>query len=76
MDKPLGGFKVAMYFEDHNPPHFHVLGPDWRAAFAIADGRLLRGRCPPAAKKAVKVWVAENEAVLLEKWIELNERND
>lgn len=24
-----GSYVIAMYFEDHNPPHVHVVGPDF-----------------------------------------------
>lgn len=72
----FGGFKCTMYYDDHNPPHFHVLGPEWQAVFAVADGRLLRGSCPPAAARVAKEWAAENKAFLLAKWTELNERDD
>lgn len=24
----FGALRIAMYAEDHNPPHVHVLGPD------------------------------------------------
>lgn len=27
--------EIAMYFADHNPPHFHVLGRDGAAQVAI-----------------------------------------
>ncbi len=59
----FGGFKITMYFDDHNPPHFHTLGPDWRATFVISSGALLKGRCPKAAERILRKWAEENAAL-------------
>jgi len=40
---------IAMYFEDHAPPHFHVLGNDGREAqIELATMTVLRGDVDPA----------------------------
>lgn len=37
----IGPFSVMIVRNDHDPPHFHVFGPDFTAKFAIADVTLL-----------------------------------
>jgi len=38
-----------MYFDDHNPPHFHVIYNDSQAAIGINDFSVLEGDLPPKA---------------------------
>jgi len=35
------GMSILMYFDDHNPPHFHVKYNDYRAIISIKDLALL-----------------------------------
>jgi hypothetical protein len=41
--KDFGGYKVTLYAEDHNPPHVHVIGPDFQAKVRIADSEVFAG---------------------------------
>ncbi len=41
------GLVVAMYYNDHDPPHFHVRYGDHQALVAISDLRILAGGLPP-----------------------------
>lgn len=70
--KDFGAFKVVMYFEDHNPPHFHVIGPAFAAKVAIADLSVIAGDLPRSAKQAL-TWAAENEASLRRRWKDYSE---
>lgn len=74
----LDGGKLAMYAGDHNPPHFHLLGPDFQEVYAIRGLGLLRrrGRAPAALRRRALAWAAEHETMLLAKWAELNEQDD
>jgi len=65
---------IAMYFEDHNPPHFHVLANDGREAqIGLEDLKVLRGEIDRRAMHEAIVWAKENPDFLREKWIEFNE---
>lgn len=35
------GIIIFMYFDDHNPPHFHVKYNEERAVFSILDLKML-----------------------------------
>jgi Domain of unknown function (DUF4160) len=37
----FGALRIAMYAEDHNPPHLHVLGPDLKVLVEIGTWRIL-----------------------------------
>ena len=57
-----------MYFEDHNPPHVHVVGRDFQMLVAIRSGTTLRGGAPIRVRRIALDWIEENREVLLEKW--------
>jgi len=65
-----GGYIIAMYFEDHNPPHVHVVGPDFQALVRISDLTILRGAIPPKFAREALKWIEENCEMLAAKWIE------
>lgn len=60
-----------MYFADHNPPHFHVLGRDGAAQVAIADLQIIEMSGRLDLREALE-WAAENRALLEAKWEELS----
>lgn len=39
------GIIIRMYFDDHNPPHFHAEYQGYKAQFDM-DGNLLKGGLP------------------------------
>jgi hypothetical protein len=65
-----GGYIIAMYFEDHNPPHVHVVGPDFEALVRISDLTLLRGSIPAKYSREALKWIEENREMLSTKWTE------
>jgi len=50
------GLVVYMYWQDHNPPHFHVEYGEQQALIVIADGRVYAGSLPPRALRMVRQW--------------------
>jgi len=61
-------FVIYMYFEDHNPPHVHVIGPDFKASMAIETRKVLAGNLPRKIEDQASAYIEENENRLLEKW--------
>jgi len=43
------GISIRMYFDDHNPPHFHAIYAGAEAELGIAPLTVLRGRFPRRA---------------------------
>ena len=56
-----------MYFDDHNPPHFHARYQDDRAEFDF-DGNMLNGDLPEKQKRMVQAWAAIHEEDLKTNW--------
>ena len=46
------GIVVRMFFNDHNPPHFHAYYGSDEALFAIETLSLVAGRLPPRASSS------------------------
>jgi hypothetical protein len=63
------GIAVRMFFNDHNPPHFHVGYQQFRARVRIADGEVIDGRLPPTVTRLVKEWTALRHEALMRNWI-------
>jgi Domain of unknown function (DUF4160) len=70
--KDFGAYKITLYGEDHNPPHVHVIGPDFQAKVRIADAAIFAGAIPPRHRREALAWVAAHRERLLAKWNELN----
>ncbi len=62
------GIVIAMFFNDHNPPHFHARYAEHRARIAIATGELLDSDLPPRAARLVREWAELHREELQENW--------
>lgn len=62
------GMVVAMFFNDHEPPHFHVRYGSDKAIIGIETLEVLRGELPSRALGLVREWARTHQAELLEDW--------
>ncbi|MGH8590910.1 MAG: DUF4160 domain-containing protein [Gammaproteobacteria bacterium] len=62
------GIIITMYFNEHNPPHFHARYGEHKAEIAIETLSLIAGRLPPRVLGLVMEWAALHRAELLEDW--------
>ncbi|MFQ5422824.1 MAG: DUF4160 domain-containing protein [Phycisphaerae bacterium] len=62
------GIVVAMYYNDHEPAHFHVRYGGRKAGFAIDDLRMLDGDLAPRAKGLVVEWASQHQEELRNGW--------
>jgi Domain of unknown function (DUF4160) len=75
--RQLSNSKVYVYARgEHPPPHFHLVGPGWEAVIDIATLRVTRGEAPSGDLAEAINWARANKQPLLDKWSELNERDD
>ncbi len=40
------GIRVTMYYDDHNPPHFHAEYSGHKAIIEIEEARVIKGMLP------------------------------
>jgi hypothetical protein len=62
------GIAVRMFFNDHDPPHFHVRYQQFRARVRIEDGAVIDGRLPPTVTRLVAEWTALRRDALMRNW--------
>jgi hypothetical protein len=60
------GIVISMYFDDHNPPHFHVRYNDFRAVMDIQSLNVVYGALPARVRAPVEEWAELNREELLE----------
>ncbi len=62
------GILIQMYFDDHNPPHFHAIYNEYKAVIGIQDFSILEGDLPPKALGLVMEWARLYKTELLAEW--------
>jgi hypothetical protein len=62
------GIVVAMFYNDHEPPHMHVTYSGHRALIGVTPIRVLRGELPRRAQSMVFEWTLMHQSELSENW--------
>ena len=62
------GIVVRMYFQDHNPPHFHISYNKYEASISIDDLTIVEGKLPPRIYGLVVEWASLHKSELLDNW--------
>lgn len=62
------GIVIFMYFEEHNPPHFHIKYNEYRASMNIQNLNIIAGNVPAKVRGLVEEWAEMNQDELLEMW--------
>lgn len=62
------GIVIFMFFDEHNPPHFHVKYNEHKAAMDIENLNILAGYLPAKVRGLVVEWAEPNKQELLEMW--------
>lgn len=70
----LGGIKIQVYADDHNPPHFHALKAEFEVLIGIGTWEILQGQMRRKDLEIVMDWAKSRERELTNEWNNLNER--
>ncbi|MCP9451832.1 MAG: DUF4160 domain-containing protein [Nitrospira sp.] len=62
------GIIITMYFNEHNPPHFHPRYGNHKAEIAIETLSIIAGSLPPRVLGLVMEWAALRRRELMEDW--------
>ena len=69
----IGRLKIQVFADDHLPPHFHIVGPEFEMLVAISGLTILKGeRYHREAKEAME-WARQNPDLLSNAWAQLND---
>ena len=70
----FGSVSVRMYADDHRPPHFHIVAPDFQVLVRISDLAVIAGEARASDIAEAMAWARDHREMLALKWAELNER--
>ena len=64
--------KIAIYADDHLPPHFHIEGRGFRAVVEIETMTVRAGEV--RRTREAMLWARENSEILRAEWMRLNRK--
>jgi Domain of unknown function (DUF4160) len=67
------GIIIAMFYRDHQPPHFHAIYGDYEVVVNIENG-VIEGRFPRRAVRLVLEWYELHREELMEDWLLAEQR--
>jgi hypothetical protein len=62
------GIIITMYFDEHDPPHFHVRYNEHRASVDIRTLNITVGSLPAKVRGLVQEWAELHKDELLDMW--------
>lgn len=62
------GIIIAMYHNDHAPPHFHARYGKHKAIISINEFKLLQGKLPNRVMGLVLEWASLHREELIQEW--------
>ena len=62
------GIRITMYYEDHNPPHFHAEYGGHKCLVDIQRGCVIKGALPSRQLKLVLAWAEIYRDELMQNW--------
>jgi hypothetical protein len=65
------GVVIYMYFNEHNPPHFHAKYSKYRAQIAIESLAVIEGYLPPKILSLVVKWAKIHKKELFKNWSDI-----
>lgn len=68
------GIIIRMYYEDHQPPHFHAYYGDYEAVFDFS-GEIIQGEIPKKQQKLIAAWCVIHHDELIANW-KLTQENE
>jgi hypothetical protein len=68
------GIEIGMFYNNHEPAHFHAVYSGRQAAIRIDSLEIFRGSLPRSAERLVKEWAAMHVEELTENWLRARAR--
>jgi hypothetical protein len=62
------GISIAIYFRDHNPPHFHAIYNEYDIEIEIKNFTVLDGKLPARILGLVMEWAELHKEELMDNW--------
>ena len=62
------GIRITMYYDEHNPPHFHAEYNGNNASILIEEAKVLSGAFPSKQLKLILAWCILHHDELMDNW--------
>ena len=62
------GIRGTMYYDDHNPPHFHAEYNGYKVLVDIYKSRVINGIFPSRQLKLILAWCVIHQDELMQNW--------
>ncbi len=70
------GISIYMYFNEHNPPRFHVEYNEFKASIDIQTFGVQEGKLPSKVLGLVVEWAEDHQSELIKNWETLKETGE
>ena len=64
----FANFRITLREKDHNPPHVHLMGPDFEAAINLVTLEVLDGSAPAKVLRHALRRISDNREELIKQW--------
>jgi hypothetical protein len=64
----FSNFRITLREKDHNPPHVHLMGPDFEAVISLVTLEVMDGSAPAKVLRHALRWIADNREELTQQW--------
>jgi len=61
------GIVIYVFYDEHNPPHFHAEYAGCKVSIRMGDG-VVKGEMPKRALKLIFEWMEKHQDELIENW--------
>ena len=62
------GIRITMFYDNHNPPHFHAEYAGYKALVDIIDCCVIKGSLPNKQLRFVLAWTELHKDELMQNW--------
>ncbi len=69
------GIIIKMYFNDHNPPHFHTEYLGYKATVSIEAG-IVEGKMPKRVLNLIFEWLEIHREELMKNWLSMEDSGE
>jgi len=63
----FANFRITLRERDHNPPHVHLMGPDFEA-ISLVTLEVMDGSAPANVLRHAVKWIQDNQEELKKQW--------
>jgi len=64
----FSNFRISLWEKGHNPPHVHLMGPDFEAVINFVTLDIMDGSSPSKVLCHAPKWIADNREELIKQW--------